>query len=468
LKTQNEESYVRCIMMKVNRVFYLLIFVLYLACSKSSTEPEDNALLERIQALPDVEAISIGPYNGYAQAYVLKITQPVDHQNPGGQTFVQRAYLMHANETDPMVFAPSGYATLPGDMQEMTLRMGANQLVVSHRYFSDSRPDPLDWQYLTIEQAAADHHRIVTLFKQIYTGVWLSSGWSKGGQTVLFHRRFYPDDVRATIAYSAPIFQGVDDPRCGQYMETLGSQADRERIKQYQRMLLENRDLILPMIRSFYQSRGYDQSMETNAVFEMAVVDYPWYFWQYPDIHHHDVNSIPEAGATAYAMYLHLADVVWLDTYADYLRDYFAPYVYQALTEIGGTSYNTDYLQGDLIDFPDINHDIHGLGGEDVTYRPEVMEDIHRWLQTEGERIITIYGGNDPLTGAAVEFTGQTDALRIVQPGAGHGVRIADLNDPGSVYRTLETWLGMGTATMNTKSRPIFYPGIQRRWPSLE
>ena len=89
-------------MVKMIRVLCLWVIVLSLACSKTSTQPEDNALLERIQALPDVEAISIGPYSGYAHAFVLKITQPANHRNPGGQTFVQRVYLMHAAEAAPM------------------------------------------------------------------------------------------------------------------------------------------------------------------------------------------------------------------------------------------------------------------------------------------------------------------------------------------------------------------------------
>ncbi|MBN1273176.1 MAG: hypothetical protein JXB26_12995 [Candidatus Aminicenantes bacterium] len=69
--------------------------------------------------------------------------------------------------------------------------LGANQIYVGHRFMGKSRPAIMDWQYLTAEQAAADFHRVVDLFKKIYSGKWLSFGSSKNGSTALFHKRFY-------------------------------------------------------------------------------------------------------------------------------------------------------------------------------------------------------------------------------------------------------------------------------------
>ncbi|MDO9547672.1 MAG: hypothetical protein Q7J65_01735 [Candidatus Marinimicrobia bacterium] len=50
----------------------------------------------------------------------------------------------------------------------MTVALGANQISITHRYFSGAVPGSKDYQYLTMEQAAGDYHRIVELFKEIY------------------------------------------------------------------------------------------------------------------------------------------------------------------------------------------------------------------------------------------------------------------------------------------------------------
>jgi hypothetical protein len=80
------------------------------ACSDATgpTPEPDADLLVRLNALPGVVARKIDPFYGYPRAFELDITQPVDHDNPAGPTFTQRAYLSHVNDSTPMVFAASG------------------------------------------------------------------------------------------------------------------------------------------------------------------------------------------------------------------------------------------------------------------------------------------------------------------------------------------------------------------------
>jgi hypothetical protein len=122
--------------------------------------------------------------------------------------------------------------------------------------------------------------------------------------------------------------------------------------------------------------------------------------------------------------------------------NYFKPFYYQSLTEIGGAEVETDHLQNLIVEIPQYtSEEIYGFDGMDLIYNPAVMQDIIQWLQSEGDRIIYIYGGNDPLTGAAIELTGQTDALKIIQPGFGNALNIIDLNEVQSVYDALEGWM---------------------------
>jgi len=81
--------------------------------------------------------------------------------------------------------------------------------------------------------------------------------------------------------------------------------------------------------------------------------------------------------------------------------------------------------------------------GADLIFKPEVMQDVIPWLQTQGERIIYIYGGIDPWSAAALEPAPGLDALKVMQPGANHGVKIRDLDQKGLVIQTLERWLGV-------------------------
>lgn len=78
-----------------------------------------------------------------------------------------------------------------------------------------------------------------------------------------------------------------------------------------------------------------------------------------------------------------------------------------------------------------------------LVFRPEVMQDVIPWLQTQGQRIIYIYGGIDPWTAAAVEPATSLDVLKVVQPGANHSLKIRDLDQKDLVIQTLERWLNI-------------------------
>ena len=110
-------------------------------------------------------------------------------------------------------------------------------------------------------------------------------------------------------------------------------------------------------------------------------------------------------------------------------------------SDIAHTSYDhlTDLLQA----VPAPTYRSFAPVGADLIFKPEVMQDVIPWLQTQGQRIIYIYGGIDPWSAAALEPAPGVDALKVVQPGANHGVKIRDLSQKGLVIQTLERWLGI-------------------------
>jgi hypothetical protein len=437
-----------------------LLFILLAIIS--SCEKDDQAshesvdILEKIQSLPGVQVSEIEPYYGYPRAFQIDFLQPVDHNIPEGQQFNQRIYLSHVDESLPMVFGPSGYGSSPGSVQEIAGILQTNHLAVVHRYFIDARPDTLDWQYLTIRLAAMDHHRIVNLFKQIYENVWISSGVSKGGLTCLFHKRFFPDDVDATIAYVAPIIFGTSDHRFIEYQATIGSEDCRNKIHSFQRRCLNEKDSIIPRMQEWFEDHSYTLSGDPEMAIESGVRSYDWNFWQY---HVYECSDIPEAGASYEEMTDHLITASKMFRSSDELTEYFKPYYYQAFTEIGYPKRNYDHIIDMLKYDPDsLRQTLLNSYGDPLVYNPLTIQDIHQWLVTQGDNIIYIYGSIDPWSGGQIVLTEQADALKIMQEGEDHGVTISDLDEQDLVLNTLEKWLNISIDMESKGIRQINLP----------
>jgi hypothetical protein len=399
-------------------------------------------LLQLLQALPGVTVTEATPPIGFDQAFDIYVTQPVDHSNPSGQQFQQRVFLAHHDTTAPMVFAPSGYYAWTQNRQELTGMLDANELGVTHRYFDGSLPVPTDWQYCTIEQSAADHHRIVELFKSIYTGVWISTGLSKSGKTAVFHRRFYPDDVVATVAGVAPFTLDTADPRYGPYMtDVIGTAECREKIRIFQRTVLQNKAGLLPLLESHMTASGYTFPFASaEEMLELVVLEYPVEFWQ---ITPGDCSAIPDNSATVDDIFAELLVTDGFDWLSEEWLSPVAAAFYQFYTEMGYYSYVTEHLEDLLTTLEDWSYRRYAPEGVTLTYDNSTMLDVVNWAQTEGDNIIYFYGAWDPHTACAIEDIGATNALKIIQPNANHFVKISDLDEQSLLISTLEEWLGI-------------------------
>ena len=299
----------------------------------------------------------------------------------------------------------------------------------------------LDWQYLTIEQAANDIHRVVEVFKTIYPGTWVSTGRSKSGMSAVFHKRFFPDDVAATVAYSAPLPVGNPDRRYMTWLDSQGTPECQDRTKQFQRALLKNRDTLEPMLDDYFASLNTTPCCGTGVVFEWLVTEYRYTFWQ-QEIP--DCQAIPDSSAPAAELYDHLLQVCWhASSYGADQSITSRAYHYQLLTEFGDIVYDNAHLLDLLNDKDGSTVAMLAPQGVDLTFKPDVMSDIVGWLQTSGDHIVYIYGGMDYNTAVGIELTGGADALKIVEPGADHGVLISDLTQQQLVLTTLESWLGI-------------------------
>ncbi|HQV32412.1 MAG TPA: S28 family serine protease [Calditrichia bacterium] len=401
------------------------------------------ALLEQLRALPGTEVFESDAQAPLQRDFEILVAQPFDHNHPEAGGFVQRVFLSHVNPRRPMVVVTEGYQIDGPSRYELTGILDANQLRIEHRFNGGSTPDSIPWQYLTVEQAAADHHHIINMFRKLYPGKWVSTGISKGGQTALFHRYFYPEDVHATVAYVSPMPTSLEDPRLNDFIASRGTPDCREKIRNFQRAVLHNREGLRPLIRQWATEQHERFPLGVDSTLEYAVLEYPFSFWQSTA---GECDRIPPAQSSPEILFEELSRVVPLSLYSENgIAGYRASF-YQFFTQLGYYGFATDHL-GDLLEkLPHPDNAVfappEALGKYDSTLVLNVLD----WLQTRGDNILYIYGGQDSWSGAAVELIpGQTNALKMVCEGGWHATRIHSFPPSGQfrIYDALQEWLDM-------------------------
>lgn len=451
---------------KILVILFSLLFVI--SCETGQTDNGNTEdILEKLQSLQGITVTEIAPSGGYTRAFQIDIIQPVDHNNPSGQTFTQRLYLHHAGESYPMIFYTNGYTAGATYIHELAGFFTANHLCAEHRYFPDARPVPTDWQYLTVGQAASDHHHIIELFKTIYQDRWITTGISKSGVTALIHRRFFPDDADATVAYVAPFSLGVEDPRYDDFLlNQVSTAACRKKITDFQRRLLEKREDLLPFVEDLMEDSGARFSLSAGEVYEYGVMEYIFVFWQFGP---GDCSQIPAENVTDRELFDHFNGVVGLDMFSDGAIDQYGPHYYQAYTQMGYYRLITDHLEDLLAYATDPSYSIYAPRNVPLNFDASVMPPIISWLQNSGNNIIYIYGALDPWTAGAVIPTASTNALWFNKAGKDHRVRIGDLSDSerNRVFTALENWTGISinrSSTVHLKD-PVHQPHYMKKKP---
>jgi hypothetical protein len=353
---------------------------------------------------------------------------------------------MYRDKDAPVVLTTegyyAGYGAYPMYQNELDAYLHANEVVVEHRYFGPSSPDSLDWQYLTVENAATDHHRVVELLKPFFTGKWVNTGISKGGQTALYHRAYFPDDVDATVGYVCPLNFSVEERRCYEFLDQVGSDECRQKIHDFQEMLLCNRDKYFPYFKEIIDSAGLHFSMANGdtAGYELTVLEYSFAFWQWGTT---PCSSIPQQDANPEVAVLHLLSVTGPDWVSDEGIGGLQPFFYQSLTEIGFYGYDHSEFPGCVTALDVQSFDFTCPEGASCIYDPAPMEKVDKFVRHEGENMVFIYGEWDPWSAPGVQITGKTNTFKVVKPEGSHRTRIRNLPEEQQimVLEALGEWL---------------------------
>ncbi|MEV4342887.1 S28 family serine protease [Actinoplanes sp. NPDC049596] len=435
----------------------LLVALTPAAVARAAEDP----LLGQLSSIPGMTVVSQTQGTGY-RFFVLTYRQPADHRHPGQGSYEQRLTLLHRSSDGPVVLFTNGYglpaAPRPSQTEPAAL-LNANQVSVEHRFFTPSRPAPADWSDLSIWQEASDEHRIVGAFKTIYDGKWIQTGGSKGGMTSVYHRRFYPNDVDGVVAYVAPNDAiNPEDSAYDRFFDRVGTASCRTALDNVQAEALRRRSKLVALLQADAAENGWTFARTIGTPdrsFEMTVLDSVWAFWQYSL--EADCATVPTAAtATDQQLYDWIDGVAGWSFYTDQALEPYWPYYYQAATQLGWPSLRFEHLRG-LRNYPGLYTANSSLPPElRRPHHPIPMIDVDLWVRTAAQRMLFIYGQNDPW-GAERFAPSRRDSYLYVAPGANHGANIARLqpSDAAAATATLRRWAGVPATAATTLSAPL-------------
>ena len=382
----------------------------------------------------------------FTGAWNLKIRQPLDHDHPEKGWFYQRVYLSHRDAELPVVLVTEGYDRGRNYETELAKAIGANQVIVEHRYYGESVPDSMDYRYLNIRQATRDLHRIRTMLGTLYPSPWVASGISKGGQTTLYYRYFFPEDVVASVPYVAPINLSLEDERIYAFLDEVGSGKCRRRIQDIQRRILDEYDASL--LRLKWHAKGAEYRFDyltLEEAFEYAVLEYPFSFWQWGA----DCDELPKANASLEVILDHFLEISGLGFFSDDGMVNYASHYYQCAAEFGYYGYEVEPFKASL----------RALGSDanpSAIFTPNRMaveydggalaQSVYDWIDSQGDEIIYVNGALDTWSATAMPPNEDRDALYFFLEGESHGTaRIRNMTEAQkeSIRDALERWMGV-------------------------
>ncbi|WP_128330687.1 S28 family serine protease [Apibacter sp. HY039] len=428
--------------MKSKWVLVLIGLITYMVGAQTT---DDKIIQEFLSGQQEVSFKKLSMENEYPIKYELKIKQPLDWKNPGKGSFYQKVIYTHTGFNNPVVMETQGYDMYDrkNELQQIT---HSNDINIEHRYFGESVPDSLhfDWKYLNLYNATHDLHHINQIFKKMYKGKWISTGISKGGQTTIYYRYFFPDDVDVSVPYVAPINYSLEDPRIYKFLDEVGTSECRQKIKDFQTYMFSNEEEAVKYIKVYAEVRGlkFDYVGSIEKAYELAVLEYSFSFWQWGS----SCAEIPENPDIAIAVD-YLLKKSNISFFSDKEIEELAPHYYQAATEMGYYGYNIQPFASVIRQYRTNPSAVFApKNAGKLVYSEKINTGLKKWLETKADNIIYIYGGIDTWSATKVIPSPKTNSILLEIKGADHATaRINKMNDDlkRKFSNTLEKWLGI-------------------------
>lgn len=420
----------------------LLLFVLLSASASSFAQ---TVLEQKISAISAIKEIRPLETSEFSEKYVTYFTQPLDHRHPEKGSFRQRVIVSHVGFDRPTVIVTEGYgaayALRSQYREELSKLLNANMIFVEYRYFLESTPEPKDWQYLTAENSADDLHAITTAFKNIYPGKWIATGISKGGQTTLLYRTFYPDDVDISVPYVAPLCYGVEDGRHEPFLHKVSTPENRKIIEDFQLEALKQKATLLPRFEKYCTEKNYSFRAPIEEIYDYSVLEYSFALWQWGT----PISSIPATTASDDEIFSHLLAISEPGYFTADSPN--ASFFVQAARELGYYGYDVQPFK-QYLSIQSSEGYLHRLmlpeELKDMPFDKTLSKKITKFLKKQDPKMIFIYGQNDPWTAAGVTWLKNKKNIHVfIQPNGSHLARINTLpeTEKAKVMELINGWL---------------------------
>ena len=406
-----------------------------------------TALQEKLKEITQITKVKPLESPEFTEKYVTYFTQPLDHKHPEKGSFSQRVVVSHVGFDRPTVIVTEGYgaayALYPKYREELSRLFNTNMIFVEYRYFLESTPEPRDWKYLTAESSADDLHAIRNAFKTIYPGKWIATGISKGGQTAMLYRTFYPEDVDITVPYVGPLCYGVEDGRHEPFLRQVGTEDERRKIEDFQLEVLKRKATLLPRFEKYCAEKKYEFFGTVEEIYDYSVLEYSFAFWQWGT----PVSTIPANNATDDEIYKHFMAISE--------PSYFAKgggnesFFIQAARELGYYGYDVKPFKKYLSIKSSkgyLKRLMLPADGKDIKFDKTLSKKITKFLKKNDPKMVFIYGEIDPWSAAAVTWldTSKKKNMHIfVEPRGSHKARISTLPEDmkQEAIRIIKEWL---------------------------
>ena len=402
-------------------------------------------LEQKISAISAIKEIRPLETSEFSEKYVTYFIQPLDHRHPEKGSFRQRVIVSHVGFDRPTVIVTEGYgaayALRSQYREELSKLLNANMIFVEYRYFLESTPEPKDWQYLTAENSADDLHAITTAFKNIYPGKWIATGISKGGQTTLLYRTFYPDDVDISVPYVAPLCYGVEDGRHEPFLHKVSTPENRKIIEDFQLEALKRKATLLPRFEKYCTEKNYSFRAPIEEIYDYSVLEYSFALWQWGT----PISSIPATTASDDEIFSHLLAISEPGYFTADSPN--ASFFVQAARELGYYGYDVQPFK-QYLSIQSSEGYLHRLmlpeELKDMPFDKTLSKKITKFLKKQDPKMIFIYGQNDPWTAAGVTWLKNKKNIHVfIQPNGSHLARISTLPEAekAEVMELINEWL---------------------------
>ncbi len=278
---------------------------------------------------------------------------------------------------------------------------------------------------------------------------------------------FYPDDVDAYVARSAPLCDGRDDRAIFRYLnqsigdETYGPEKAaeyRQLVLDFQLEALAYRDVLAPKYYELGTSQGYrfTEFCTPDILYDIAVLEFGaqmWQSWQDFEFVRQVLSLKGQGEVYAEILLALLAQMTPPEMSAN--NSPFFPYFLQAATEMG--NYHVDFSgiraelerqhsQARLVVTAEMEPELEFR----MSFTPEQQSQLHysdalrsrllQWLETTETELVLLYGTSDPWYTVGLPECDNPNIHRFVSKVASHAVNSESLTgqDRAEFFRIID------------------------------